>query len=76
LQRNEEAYARCCVVCNETAELIHRILKGDRHVERNSEENTGKLSETISEYKRMFHLQYTYKELLLIFMSNKHEIIL
>jgi hypothetical protein len=56
--------------------LIHRILKEGRHIERNSEENTGKLSETISKYKRMFQIQYTYKELLVIFVSNKHEIIL
>jgi len=63
-------------VCIERAELIHRILKGDGHIDRNSEENTGKLSETNSKYKRMFHLQYTYKELLLIFVSNKHKIIL
>ena len=67
---------RCCVVCSETAELIHRILKGDRHIERNSERNIEKLSETISKNKSMFHLQYTYKGLLLIYMSNKYETIL
>jgi len=45
-------------------------------VEKNTEESTGKLSETISKYKRMLYPQYTYKEFLLIFMSNKLEITL